>query len=498
MQIENQLKQRTFTGVLWSISDQIASQAIQFIVQIILTRILLPEYFGLIGMILVFILICNVIVDSGFSQALIREQNVSQEDYSTVFWFSLIMSLFLYVILFILTPIISQFFNEPQLVLILRIFSLGLIINSLSIIQRTILTKKLDFGTQTKINIIAVVLSGTVAIIFALRGFGVWSLVVKTLLLQFFQLVLLWFINDWRPRLVFKYESFKRLFGFGSKLMLSGLISIIYSNIYNVIIGKLYSVSRLGYYTNAVILSEVASLSITTALQRVTYPVLSSFQDEKERLKYGFKKIIRITAFINFPLMVGLASVAEPLINFLFGEKWEPMITYFQLLCIAGMFYPLHAVDLNILQVKGKSNLFLGLSIGRKLTLTVLIIGAVWLNTGIIGLITVAVVQAHIEFIIISFYGGREISYTVIEHIKDICVFYIISLFMGVIVYFVGIFIPLNNLITILLQIIVGVVVYIGICRLLKIHELFFISRLLCPIIKSFLTKGKEKLRDES
>lgn len=488
------LKQKTVKSVIWSIGGQFAKHGTQFILQIILARLLLPEDFGKIGMILVFILISNIMIDSGFSQALIREQKVDQADYSTVFYFNLAVSFFLYGILYVSAPSISVFFNESQLVPLLRVLSLCLIINALSIIQRTLLTKNIDFKTQTKIVIISGLLSGAIAIISALLGLGVWSLVIKTVSLQLFQSILLWVFNDWRPSLVFQFESIKRLFGFGSRLMIAGVISIIYSNIYYVVIGKMYPIAQLGYYTNAAKITEPASLSITAALQKVTYPVLSTIQDEEERLKHGFRKIIRISAFINFPLMVGLAAIADPFVQLLFGEKWIPMVIYFQMLCIAGMLNPIHEIDLNILQVKGKSSLFLKLSIARKIILTVLIVGAVLLNVGVIGLIFVAVIQSYIEFFIISFFSGREISYSTGEQIRDLLPIYIITIIMGAVVYVSGMLLPENNMMKIIVQIVIGTATYIGISKLVRLQVLKVLVDLLSPILQKGKARKHEKV----
>ncbi|MCM3765950.1 lipopolysaccharide biosynthesis protein [Neobacillus niacini] len=491
---EGLLKQKAIKSVFWSIGDQFANQGIQFILQIILARILLPEHFGIIGMILVFVLISNIIIESGFSQALIREQDATQTDYSTIFYFNLLLSLLLYGVLYGLAPMVSAFFNEPQIILILRVLSLSLIMNALSIIQRTLLAKKIDFKSQTIINIISGVLSGVIAIGFALWGLGVWSLVIKTLSLQLFQLIFLWIFNKWRPSLIFEFNSLKRFFGFSSNLMLSGLLSVIYSNIYFIVIGKIYSVTQLGYYTNSVKITEAASLSITSALQRVTYPILSTIQNEDERLKYSFKKIIRVSAFINFPLMVGLAAIGDSLVYVLFGEKWMPMVIYFQLLCIAGMLYPLHAIDLNILQVKGKSNLYLQLNITRKVTLTLLIIGAVFLKIGVIGLIGVIILQTYIDFMLNSHFGGREIAYSTIEHIKDITHIYIITFTMGVVVYLSGVFLPVNHYLKLIIQLMLGPAYYIGICKLTRVEELKVVMDIISPLFKRFLTRKNERV----
>ncbi len=269
MSQQNTLKKKTISGLFWSFSDLIANQGIRFIIQIVLARLLLPEDFGIIGMITVFIAVSQSIIDSGFSNALIREKDSTQEDYSTVFYFNLFMSIALYIVLFFSANAISVFFKAPKLISILRVLLLVLIINSFGLIQRTILIKNIDFKTQTKISVISSIISGIVAIFLAYLGFGVWSLVIQTLLMQFIQSLLLSFSNKWLPSLVFSMDSFKRLFGFGWKLLVSGLINTLYNNLYYLIIGKAFSASDLGYYTNAQKLRDTVSQSISTSVQKL-------------------------------------------------------------------------------------------------------------------------------------------------------------------------------------------------------------------------------------
>ncbi|MFB6466861.1 lipopolysaccharide biosynthesis protein [Cytobacillus sp. Hz8] len=484
MQNEESLKQKTMKGLFWSFSDLFANQGIQFIIQIILARVLLPEHFGLIGMITVFISISNLIIDSGVSQALIREQNTTQAEYSTVFYFNLFMALIMYGFLFLLAPAISSFFHESKLTLILRVLSIGIIINSFGIIQKAQMIKKIDFKTQTKISFISGIVSGIIGTIFALLGFGVWSLIVKTISMQVIQSGLLWKFVGWIPSLVFKMESFRRLFGFGVKIMLAGLLSTIYSNIYYVIIGRYFAATQLGYFTNASKLNDVASQSITSALQSVTYPVLSKIQKEEEKLKFGFKKIIKTSTYIHFPIMMGLATIAEPLIHLLFGEKWMPMVIYFQLLCLAGMLYPLNAINLNILQVKGKSDLFLLISIVKKVLVTIMIILTIWLKLGVIGLVSLTIIDSYSSFWINSFFSGREISYSSFEQVKDISITFLMTIIMGATVYVCGAFLPDHDLMKIIIQIFMELVIYISMSKWVKVQELKEILQIMGPLLK--------------
>ncbi|WP_256204168.1 lipopolysaccharide biosynthesis protein [Planococcus faecalis] len=332
MKQENSLKKKTISGLLWSFGDLMGNQGIQFIIQIILARILMPEDFGIIGMILVFVASSNSLVDSGFTQALIRDQKANQTDYSTVFYFNLGVSIVIYAALFFSAPLISGFFEVSQLTSIIKVLALGVIINAFSIIPRAMFTKEVNFKVQAKVNMAASILSGVVAVAMAMTGYGVWSLVIRMLLMNLIQALLLVFSRKWLPSLTFSMTSFRRLFGFGWKLLVSGLIDTAYNNVYYMIIGKQYSAGALGYYTNAAKFSDVATQSLTATIQRVTYPVLSGIQDQEERLKQSFKKIIKLSGFLIFPLMVGVAAVAEPLILLIFGAKWIDMVPYFQLL----------------------------------------------------------------------------------------------------------------------------------------------------------------------
>ena len=466
------LKQKTMIGLFWSFADLMANHGIQFIIQIILARILLPEHFGVIGMIIVFIALSESIVDSGFTQALIRDQDTSQDDYSTVFHFNLFVAIVMYVLLFISAPMISIFFEEPQLINIIRILSLVLIINSLGIIQKVMLVKSIDFKTITKVSVIAVIVSGSVTITFALLGFGVWSLVINIISMQLVQTLLFWFFNKWVPSIAFKVQSFKKFFKFGYKLLLSGLIDTFYNNLYFLIIGRLYSTGQLGYYTNAVKIRDLASQSIAAAVQRVSYPILSSIQDDESRLKAGFRKIIKMSGFINFPLMSGLAAIATPLFSLLLGDKWIPSVIYFQLLCLAGMLYPLHAINLNILQVKGRSDLFLLIEIIKKGVLTIFIITSLLFELGIIGLIGAAVLNSYISLFINTYFSAKEIAYSAKEQMKDLVPIFMISIIMGIVVFSFGNVLPLFDFWILIIQVIMGISLYILLSKLARISEL--------------------------
>ena len=497
MQNSKTLKHKTFIGILWSFTDLITNRGMQFILQIILARLLLPEHFGLIGMVVILIAISGTIIDSGFSQALIRDKDVSQIDYSTIFYFNLLIALLLYTVFFISAGWISTFFSEPQLVNIIRVLSLILIIDALGIIQNVVLVKKVDFKTITKANIIGVLVSSTITIVMALSGYGVWSLVVNMVILEFVQTIFLWIFNKWVPSLTFSIQSLRKYFKFGYKLLLSGLLDTFYNNLYFLLIGRFYSTAQLGFYTNASRLSDLASHSVTSTVQRVSYPVLSSIQDDEVRLRSGFRKLIRMSAFINFPLLVGLAAVATPLYSLLFGDKWLPSVTYLQLLCFAGMFYPLHAINLNILQVKGRSDLFLLIEIIKKTVFTILILLSLYFKLGILGLIGATVVNSHLSFFINTYFSAKEIAYSTTSQMKDLFPAYMISLIMGGAVYLLGNLLPVGNLFLLLVyQITSGLFIYILLCKLVRIQELDTIYHMVFTnFLKGRLTMLRMRLK---
>lgn len=478
------LEQKTVSGLFWSFIESFASLGIQFIVGIVLARILSPHEFGLIGMVTIFIAISQSFVDSGFSSALIRKKDCTQNDYSTVFFFNIIVSVFFALLLISCAGLISNFFNEPQLKILVQVLSLGLFINALSMIQRTILTKELDFKKQTKISIIGSLGSGLIAISMAFSGYGVWSLVALTLSRYIFHLFFLWFWAKWKPLWLFNKESFKELFGFGSKLLLTGLIDAIYRNVYYLIIGKFFSTAELGYYTRADQFQSLPSSSLISIISRVTYPVLSSIKDEKIRLKTNYKKLIRSTVLITFVLMLGLAAVAKPMILTLIGEKWLPSVVYLQMLCPVGMLYPLHALNLNLLQVEGRSDVVLQLEIVKKVfAIPVIIIGIFW---GIKIMIAGMFINSLFAYILNSHYSGKLIKYSLTEQIKDIIPSLFLGLAVGIIVYFIGLILTFTPIIILTVQLVVGVGLVIGFCEIFNFFDYYYIKQL---IIETILRK---------
>lgn len=471
------LKQKTIHGLFWSFIDNFSKLGLQFIFGIILARILSPREFGLIGMLTIFIAVSQAIVESGFSTALIRKKDCSEADYSTVFYFNLIVSVLLYIVLYFSSGLIGQFFGEPELDEMLKVFGLVLIINALGMIQQTIFSKEINFKTQTYVTLIASVGSGVLAITAALMGMGVWSLVILNLSRAFLNTLFLWIWSVWRPILIFSKKSFYELFGFGSKLLISALIETIFQNIYYVVIGKYFSAQELGFYTRADQFRNLPSKNIMSVVQRVSFPVLSAIQDEPERLMENYKKLIRSSMYITFIMMLGMAAIAKPTVLTLIGEKWLPSVPYLQLLCFVGMFYPLQALNLNMLNVKGRSDLFLRLEIIKKLiAIPVIVIGIL---LGIKAMIIGMIANSAIAYALNSSYSGKLIGYSTKQQILDILPAFLFSSFMAGIVYLFSIMVSLDNFLLLLLQLLIGAILVFVSGEIFKMKDYIYLKYIL-------------------
>lgn len=484
--VEKSLKNKTVKGASWSFIDSIAGQGITFVVGLVLARLLTPEEYGLIGIIIIFISVFNSIVDSGFSNALIRKNDAKDIDYNTVFISNLVLSVVLFVILYISSPAISRFFNQPQLIPLLRVMGSIVIINAFAIIQRTILVKQVDFKTQTKISLISSISSGVVGIGMAVGDLGVWSLVGQQISRQFLNTAFLWFYSRWYPKLQFSIQSFKELFTFGWKLLVSSLINTVWKEIYQVIIGKCYSPSALGQYTRAQQFASICSSNLTSVVQRVSFPVLSSVQNDKERLKNGYKRIIKVTMLLAFVLMFGLAAVAKPLVLSLIGEQWLPCVPFLQINCLQMMLYPLHALNLNMLQVQGRSDLFLKLEIIKKIIAIGPLILGIFVN--IYWMLGGSVVTGFIAYYLNAYYSGPFLNYSIKEQVKDILPSFGVAVTMALPVYAFS-FISLDPFIMLPLQIVMGVIITISICEATKLPEYLELKGIAMPIINKVIKR---------
>lgn len=401
-------------------------------VTLILARLLTPKEFGLIGMLTIFILVSQTLVNGGFNQALIRQQDVDEEDYSTVFYINLIVSLILYLILFFAAPLIADFYDQHELTLLTRVLSTIFLINAFSYVQEAKLTKEMQFKKLMFINLPSTIIGGMVSIIMAMKGHGVWSIVALQLITKLAYSMQIWAYSSWRPMAVFNKERALSLFSFGGKLALSGVINTIYQNIYLVVIGKFFSVSNVGYYQNANNLVQYPVNTFSMALNKVVFSAFSSIQNDNRKLKEGYKMIIRQILFWVCPAFIIAGVLAVPLFRFIFTEKWLPAVPYFQWLCVVGILLPVNSYNLNILNVKGRSDLFLRLEIIKKIIISIGLVIAI--PFGIKALLIFQAFNSFLAYGLNSYYSGRFVHYPISEQIKDILPILFLGLFIGLLV----------------------------------------------------------------
>ncbi|KAA5536254.1 lipopolysaccharide biosynthesis protein [Taibaiella lutea] len=446
------IKKKAISGLIWTFTQQVSVQGINVITGLILARILMPAEFGLIGMLTIFMAVGNSLMDSGMTSSLIRKSDADQKDYSTVFMVNIIFSILLYVILFFCAPLIALFFKQPALTSIMRVYTITFIITAFVGVQTTKLTKEMRFKVQMYMQLPSVILGGIVGIFLAKNGYGVWSLVWMTIVQSFLFALQHWIFAGWVPDLKIDKACLKYHLNFGYKLTFSGLLDTFYSNIYNVIIGRFFNASELGYFTRAQSLQMLPVSNMSRALEKVTYPMFSAIKDEG-KLKKAYQMLMHQVIFWIAPLMVLLIIIAKPLFILLLTKKWLPSVPFFQLLCINGILYPFHSYNLNILKVKGRSDLFLRLEIVKKLFITVGIFFAVF--WGIYALLILQVITSIFAFVVNTWYSGKFIDYSGWEQLKEIGPTIIIAGIIGAIVTLINtyLFVPmhLSNLITVLI-----------------------------------------------
>lgn len=474
------LRKQAISGLVWTFGMQFGNQLIGFIVSMILARILLPAEFGLIGMIAIFIAVGKSLLDAGLSQSLIRSQNSDQEDLSTVFFFNLAASFLIYILIYFSAPLIANFYNQPILINIIRIFCITFIISAFSSVQMARLTKIMDFKTQTLIGLPSTIAGGIVGIIMAYMGYGVWSLVWSSLISAFLGSLQLWIYSKWTPSLVFNIEKFKDHFNYGYKLTLSGLLDTIFNNIYLIIIGKFFSPAQVGFYTRAETMKQLPVTNISTALNKVTFPLFASIQDDDVRLKRVYKQLMQMVVFVIAPVLIFLGVLAEPTFRFLFTEKWLPAVPYFQILCVTGILYPIHAYNLNILKVKGRSDLFLRLEVIKKIIVVVTI--AFTIKFGIIALLYGQIFTSLVAFFINTHYTGKFINYTTAQQAKDIIPIILLSALSGGVVFLLDQYLKLDNqidIIRILGGSLIGLLVYLLLAQTFSFNSLNDLKKIL-------------------
>lgn len=462
------LKHKAVDGVLWKIGEQGARQVIYFVISVVLARLIMPDQFGMVAMLSVFTAVAGVFIDSGFSTALVRKTDRTQADCSTVYWFNIIVSSICYVILFFCAPLVARFYGMPQLCTIFRVTAFGIVIGSLTGVHRTLLSADMDFKSLTKFNLWGVIVSGAVGVVMAYFDFQVWALVAQGMTMNVITTVCVWYKVKWRPSCIISRQSLKEFFAFGSKMLASGLLDTLYSNIYTIVIGKVYKATELAYYNRATSLTSMTSSLPTGILQSVTYPTLCKLQDDDEALKRGYRRTIKIAGFVVFPLCLGVGAVAYPLINVLFTDVWIYSAVLLSIICFSMMWYPIHAINLNYLIVKGRSDLFFKLEVIKKIQGVAIL--CITIPMGLEAMCYGSIVNSLLSLIWNTHYTGKFLKMSIFMQIRDllptlvlVCVMYLASRATA---HFMGI-----DIWSLLCSVAVGAAIYIGGALLFRFPE---------------------------
>lgn len=473
----SELKNKTINGVIWGAVERFSVQGISFLIMIIMARLLTPKDYGLIGMLAIFMAVAQSLIDSGFSQALIRKQNRTDIDHSTVFYFNIVVGILLYIFFYISAPFVATFYDEPLLTFVMRILCLCIIINSLAVVQRAIFTIKIDFKTQAKASFMAAVISGGVGVVLAYMGYGVWALVWQQLINCVINTLMLWMMSSWRPLWRYSWKSFGELFGFGSKLLASGLLDVTYNNIYPIVIGKFFSAIDLGHYTRAQHFGQFPSSNVTGIIQRVTYPILCELQNDDRRLAENYRKLLKISAYVIFPLMVGLSAISHPFIVIVIGRQWDFCSLLLAIICFSMMWYPIHAINLNLLQVKGRTDLFFKLEIIKKVIGVIVL--CITLPFGLIVMCIGAICTSILCLVINTYYTGLFIGVGFKKQICDLLPTLSLSLVMYGGIRLINSFIS-SDYFQVAVGLFVGVIIYLTGSKIFRFSEM----RELITIIK--------------
>ncbi len=447
----------------WNAIQRFGTMLLSFVSNLVLARLLLPEDFGCIGMLTIFIALSEAFIDGGFGAALIQKQDTTQKDFSTIFYWNLFVSFLFFIIMMVSAPLIADFYHMPSLCKVLRGMSCVLLINGFLVIQTTILTKKLEFKSLAKINLIGTLAGVIISIIAAYLGMGVWSLVIKTLITSIVTGIMLWTINSWRPTLEFSWTSFKSLFNFGGLMLLSSLLNTLFENIQGLVIGRVYTATDMGYYSQAKKIDEIPSRSVTQIVTQVSFPVFSKISNDLKMLKNAVKKNVICTNFLIFPLQSLLILLAEPIIIFLFTEKWIESVPYFRILCVYSMFVALNALNTNVLKAVGRSGLYFWIQLIKKvLGISLLLVG---LNFGVIGVTWSVSISGMLWWVISAVVNKKVVDYGLWEQFLDILPSLVISLLSAMAVFAITL-LGIAPILEILLAVIAYVIVYLILSRL--------------------------------
>lgn len=413
----SQFKEQAVRGVVWSLVERFGMHFLRFLLSIILARLLTPSDFGLIGMLVIFFEIANVFMDSGFGKAYVQKKELQKEDASTIFYFNLLVSIFLYALFFVSAPWIADFYHQPKLTEIIKVMGIVFIIDAMGLIQIAHLTREVNFKLKSKIMLIATLAGGVLGVAAAYYGLGVWSLVIQNMSRAILKTAGFWITSSWKPGAVFSVRSLKSMFGFGSWMLLTSLVQRLSQNLSLLVIGRVFPPAQVGFYSNARQTQRIASEQMVGAVGAVAFPVFSKMQDNKERLRNGVRQFLRHTLFLMTPLLVMLIVVAEPFVILFLKEKWAPMVPYLQWLCVVGILYPLNMTNVQLLVAQGKSNLSFRLSLVKNALRIINI--AIMYRFGVLYIVIGEVGVALLSVYINSFYSGKFVNYSIIKQLRD-------------------------------------------------------------------------------
>lgn len=473
---EESLKKKTFKGMKWGLLDNLANSGVTFIVGLKLARMLSPTEFGILGIITIFINLSVIIIDGGFATALIRKPDANKDDFNTVFYVNIFVSVALMLLLYLTSGMIADFFRQPELSIVLPAMSIILLFNACSMIQKTILVKTFDFKSQAYVSLVSSITSGAMGIWAAYEGLGIWALAIQQISRQFIMMIGLWIANHWFPALRFSIQSFKEMFGFGSKILVANIINSIYKDIFLAVIGKMYTTQDLGYYNRADQFNMIFSTNFGQIVQKVSLSSLSQIQDVQERFRATYQKMVRYVGLFTFAAVFGLSAIAKPLIFTVIGSKWEPSIYLLQIMSLYAAIYPLHQLNLNILNVKKRSDLFLKLEIIKKVLFVPVICVGFFLELQF--MIWAAVIYYYVEFFVNSWYSKTLSGYSSWQQVKDLMPLYLISIIVSICVWTIT-FIDMPYLLMLPMQILCALVMYILIYTLIQQPE-FLELRTVC------------------
>ena len=473
------LRGKVLSGLFWKVLENGGVQIVQFVISLILARMLGPERYGTIALLLVFIAIANVFIQSGFQTALIQKRQVDDLDYSSVFYLGLGVALLLYAVIFAGAPAVAAFYHDPELKSMLRVLALMIFFGAVVSVQTAMVSRKMEFRKMCAASLLATCLSGIAGVIGAYRGLGTWALVVQQLGTQFLLMVFLWVLVGWKPMRAFSFSRVKALFSYGWKLLCSSLLDTVYNNLYTMVIGKIYQKDVVGYYNRGNQFPQLIVNNLAASIQAVMLPAFSASQEDKERMKAMVRRSIVTSAFVIFPMMAGLVAVAKPLISIILTEKWLPCVPFLQIMCVAYAMWPIHIANLQAINALGRSDIFLKLEIIKKaLGLAVL---AVSIPFGIYAMVWLKASTDFAGTIINAYPNKKLLNYSFLEQWRDVFPALVLSVVMGAIVYSLQFFIH-NNWLLLIAQIGVGVLIYGGLAWIFKVESF----RYLVGVMKGF------------